>query len=110
MSIRDGFWIYLLVMAAVTYLVRMLPLVLVKKKIKNQFVLSFLHYMPYAVLTVMTVPAIFNATDSIWSAVAGFVVAVLLAYFEKSLVTVAICSALTVLVVDFGINYLPLIA
>ena len=109
MSIRNGFWIYLLVMAGVTYLVRMLPLVLVKKKIKNKFVLSFLHYMPYAVLTVMTVPAIFHATDSVWSAVAGFAVAVLLAYFEKSLVTVAVCSAVTVLLVDLGINYLPFI-
>lgn len=109
MSIRSEFWIYLLVMAGVTYLVRMLPLVLVKKKIKNTFVLSFLHYMPYAVLTVMTVPAIFHATGSIWSAIAGFAVGVILAYLEKSLVTVAICSAMTVLAVDLCINYIPLL-
>ncbi len=108
MSIRSEFWIYLLVMAGVTYLVRMLPLVLVKKKIKNAFILSFLHYMPYAVLTVMTVPAIFHATGSIWSAVAGFSVGVVLAYREKGLLTVAICSALTVLVVDSCINYIPM--
>ncbi len=109
MSIRSEFWIYLLIMAGVTYLVRMLPLVLVKKKIKNTFVLSFLHYMPYAVLTVMTVPAIFHATGSIWSAIAGFAVGVILAYLEKSLVTVAICSAMTVLAVDLCINYIPLL-
>ena len=109
MSIRPQFWIYLLVMAGVTYLVRMLPLVLVKHEIKNRFVLSFLHYMPYAVLTAMTVPAIFHATDSIWSAIAGFAVGVLLAYFEKSLLTVALCSAGTVLIVDLGINYIPLL-
>ncbi len=109
MSIRPYFWLYLLVMAGVTYLVRMLPLVLVKKKIKNRFLLSFLHYMPYAVLTVMTIPAIFHATGSIWSAIAGFTVGVLLAYFEKSLVTVAICSAGTVLAVDLCINYIPLL-
>lgn len=109
MSIRPEFWIYLLIMAGVTYLVRMLPLVLVKDKIKNRFILSFLHYMPYAVLTAMTVPAIFHATGSIWSALAGFLVGVLLAYFEKSLVTVAICSALTVLLVDLGINYIPML-
>ena len=108
MSIRGEFWIYLLVMAGVTYLVRMLPLVLVKRKIKNTFILSFLHYMPYAVLTVMTVPAIFHATASIWSAVAGFAVGVILAYREKGLLTVAICSALTVLVVDSCINYIPM--
>ncbi len=109
MSIRPYFWLYLLVMAGVTYLVRMLPLVLVKKKIKNRFVLSFLHYMPYAVLTVMTIPTMFHATGSIWSALAGFAVGVLLAYFEKSLVTVAICSAGTVLAVDLCINYIPLL-
>ena len=106
MTVRPEFWLYLLVMAGVTYLVRMLPLVLVKEKIKNRFILSFLHYMPYAVLTAMTVPAIFHATGSVWSAIAGFAVGVLLAYFEKSLVTVAICSALTVLAADFLINYI----
>ena len=109
MSIRQELWIYLLMMAGVTYLVRMLPLGLVKHKIKNRFVLSFLHYMPYAVLTAMTVPAIFFATGSVWSALAGFCVGVLLAYFERSLVTVAICSAATVLIVDLGINYIPLL-
>ena len=103
------FLIYLIVMAGVTYLVRMLPLVLVKHKIQNRFVLSFLHYMPYAVLTAMTVPAIFYATGSVWSALAGFIVGVLLAYFERSLVTVAICSAATVLIVDLGINYIPML-
>lgn len=110
MSIRNEFWVYLLVMAGVTYLVRMVPLVLVKKKIKNTFVISFLHYMPYAVLSVMTVPAIFHATGSVWSAIAGFAIAVILAYLEKSLVTVALCSSLAVLAVDALINYLPLLA
>ena len=57
--IRDGFFVYILVMAGITYLIRMLPMVLIKKKITNRFVLSFLHYIPYTVLSVMTVPAIF---------------------------------------------------
>lgn len=109
MSIRPEFWLYLAVMAGMTYLIRMLPLVLVKNKIKNRFILSFLHYMPYAVLTAMTVPAIFHASGSIWSALVGFTVGVLLAYFEKSLVTVAICTAFSVLLVDLGINYIPLL-
>ena len=60
---RPEFFIYLAVMAGVTYLVRAIPLLLVKKPIKNKFLLSFLHYIPYAVLAAMTVPAIFYATD-----------------------------------------------
>ena len=83
------FWIYLLVTAGVTYLVRMVPLVLMKGKIRNRFVLSFLHYIPYAVLSVMTIPAIFYATESPLSAITGFAVAVGLAWKEKSLLLVA---------------------
>lgn len=86
---------YLFVMAIVTYLVRMLPLILVKKKIKNRFIVSFLHYIPCSVLTVMTVPAVFYATSFV-PAVVGFAVAVLMAYFDKSLVVVAATSCLCV--------------
>ena len=105
MSIRPEFFIYLLVMAGVTYLIRMLPLVLVKKKIRNRFLLSFLYYMPYAVLAVMTLPAIFYATGSPISAALGFLTAVVLAYFRKSLLTVAACSCLAVLLCDLAIYY-----
>ena len=76
------FFIYLAVTAGVTYLVRALPLVLVKGKIKNRFVLSFLHYIPYAVLSVMTVPAIFSATENPVGAAVGFVTALVGAFFE----------------------------
>ena len=69
-----------------------------KKKIQNRFVLSFLHYIPYAVLAVMTVPAIFFATDSILPAMAGFLIATVLAYKGKSLVKVAAAACCTVLV------------
>lgn len=102
---QNNFFVYLLVMAGVTYLVRMLPLVLVKKQIKNRFILSFLHYIPYAVLSVMTVPAIFYATGSIYSAAVGFAVALVLAYFEKSLTTVAVCSCIGVLVTELLMRY-----
>lgn len=94
------FWIYLLVTAGVTYLVRAVPLVLVKGKIRNRFVLSFLHYIPYAVLSVMTIPAIFYATGDGISAIVGFVVAMLLAYREKSLVQVAAAACGSVLIVQ----------
>ena len=100
MSVRPMFFVYLLVMAGVTYLVRMLPLVLIKRKIKNRFLLSFLYYMPYAVLAVMTVPAMFYATTFPISAAVGFVVAVLLAYFRRSLVVVAAASCLAVLLTE----------
>lgn len=96
--INEKFFLYLLVMAGVTYLVRMLPLVLIKKKIKNRFLLSFLHYIPYTVLSAMTVPAIFYATESPVAAVFGFIVALVLAFFEKGLITVAALSCVGVLV------------
>ncbi len=89
------FFLYLLVTAGVTYLIRMLPLVLMKKKITNRFILSFLHYIPYSVLAVMTVPAIFYATDLI-PAIGGFLVAVLLSFKGKSLLTVAAAACAAV--------------
>ena len=106
MTIRPMFFVYLLVMAGVTYLVRMLPLVLVKRKIENRFILSFLYYMPYAVLSVMTVPAIFYATGSLASAIVGFATALVLAYFGKSLVVVAGASSLAVLACELVMQYL----
>lgn len=98
------FFMYLLVAAGVTYLIRMLPLVLVKKKITNRFVLSFLYYIPYAVLSVMTIPAIFYSTSYKISAALGFAVAMISAYFEKSLLKVAAFSCLTVLIVELIID------
>lgn len=97
---NHSFWLYLAVTAGVTYLVRALPLVLVKGKIQNRFVLSFLHYMPYAVLSVMTVPAIFDATGGRLSATAGFLVAVILSLWNRSLLTVAAAACGSVLVVQ----------
>lgn len=84
------FAVYLIVAALVTYLVRMLPMMLVKKKITNRFIVSFLHYMPVAVLSAMTVPACFYATGHMLSAAVGFAVAFFLAWREKPLLTVAL--------------------
>lgn len=100
MTIRSEFFIYLLVMAGVTYLIRMVPLVLFKGKIKNRFILSFLYYIPYAVLSVMTIPAIFYATGSMISACIGFIVAMILAYFGKSLLMVAAFSCVAVFIME----------
>lgn len=91
---------YILVMAGVTYLIRMLPLALWKKEIKNIYVRSFLHYVPYACLAAMTFPAILSSTGSMISALCGFAVALLVAYREKSLLTVALSACAAVLVVE----------
>ena len=95
-----SFGVYLIAMAGITYLIRMLPLVLVKKKIKNKYILSFLYYIPYAVLSVMTIPAIFYSTSYMVSAVVGFVIAFVLAYMKKSMVSVAAFSCVGVFVVE----------
>ena len=102
----DKFFLYLAVMAGVTYLVRMLPLTLVKKRITNRFLLSFLYYMPYAVLSVMTIPACFFATGQIIPAIAGFMVALVLAYFDKGLLIVAAGASGGVLIAELIIKYL----
>lgn len=100
------FFLCLAVMAGVTYLVRMLPLVLVKKKITNRFIRSFLYYVPYAVLSVMTVPGVFSATGSLPTACAGVIVAIVLAAFERGLLTVAACSCGAVLLTELLLNLL----
>lgn len=92
--------IYLFVMAGITYLIRMVPLVLVKKKIKNKYVLSFLYYIPYAVLSVMTFPAIFYSTSSVTSAVVGTAIALIVAFMNKSMVIVAALSSLGVFITE----------
>lgn len=95
------------VMAAVTYLIRMLPLVLFRKPITNQYIRSFLFYVPYAVLGAMTFPAIFTSTDSVLSAIVGTAVALVLSYLEKSLLTVALCACVSVYLVEFVLRILP---
>ncbi len=106
MTISPSFLLYLLVMAGVTYLIRMIPLQLFKEKIKNRFVLSFLYYVPYAVLSAMIIPAIFYETGSVISASVGFLVAAAVAFFGKSLPAVAACSCLSVFICEVVRQYL----
>jgi branched-subunit amino acid transport protein len=87
-------------MAAVTYLIRLLPLTLIRKEIKNPFIKSFLYYVPYVSLSVMTFPAILEATANLWSAAVGFIVALIMAYQRKSLITVALVSCISVFLVE----------
>ena len=100
---------YILVMAGVTYLIRMLPLALWKKEIKNIYVRSFLHYVPYACLAAMTFPAILSSTGSMLSALCGFAVALLVAYREKSLLTVALSACAAVFAVEQIRALLPML-
>lgn len=100
----------ILIMAGVTYLVRMLPLTLFRKKIENRFVKSFLAYVPYAVLAAMTFPAILESTSSLWSALAGLAVALILAWKNRSLLTVALGAVVTALVVEQVLVYFQLLS
>ena len=93
-------YLYILTMAVTTYLIRMLPLTVFRKTIKSRFVKSFLHYVPYACLTAMTFPAIMYDTTYILSGIAALVVAVVLAFRGKSLLTVALASCVTVFVTE----------
>lgn len=82
----------IIVMAAVTYLIRVLPLALIDKPIENLYVRSFLHYIPYAILASMTVPYIFYATGHPASALAGTGAALALAWKKRSLITVSLVA------------------
>jgi branched-subunit amino acid transport protein len=90
----------ILVMAGVTYLIRALPLVLIRREIKNRFIRSFLYYVPYVTLSVMTFPAILYATASIWSALAALVVAVVLSLLRCKLPVVAVAACATVFLTE----------
>lgn len=90
----------LLVMAATIYLVRALPLTLLKKEIRNPFIRSFLYYVPYVSLSVMTFPAILSATASFWSGLAGFVAATVIAWVDGNLFRVSIGACIAVFFVE----------
>lgn len=93
-------YIYILVMALVTYLIRVLPLVLIRKEIKSRFIRSFLYYVPFATLAAMTFPAILSATDMLLSAVISFMTALVLAFTRRSLIVVAVGASLAVFLVE----------
>ena len=97
---KHNVYLYLLIMAAVSFLIRVLPLTLIRREIKNKTIRSFLHYVPYVTLSVMTVPAIFSATAVIWSALAGFAVAVVLSLCNCKLPVVAAAACAAVFAVE----------
>ena len=98
-------YLYVLVMAVTTYLIRALPLTLLKKPIKNRFVKSFLHYVPTACLAAMTFPAILTATEHMIAGAIGLVVAVVLALRKKSLIVVAVAACAAVFITEQIIKF-----
>ena len=94
-------YLYIFIMAAVSYLIRVLPLTLIRKEIKNKSVRSFLFYVPYVTLSVMTFPAILEATNSVWSGLLALAGGVALAWRGKSLFQVAVFSCLAVFIIEF---------
>ena len=104
--IYSRFLPYLLVMAVVTYLLRMLPLVIFRKKITNRFINSFLYYMPYSVLGAMTFPAILYSGGHMLSGIVALCAALFLAYKNKSLLAVALTAWVTVIVFELILGYM----
>lgn len=97
---NHGVFGYIFVMALVTYLIRSLPLTLIRQEIKSPFIKSFLLYVPYATLAAMTFPAILTATNSVYSALAGFAAALILAFMKKSLIMVAAGASAAVFILE----------
>ena len=104
MNITLEICLYILVMAGVTYLVRMTPFVLFRKKIKNRFIRSLLYYLPYAVLSAMVIPDVFSSTGNVITAGIGLAVACLLAFFDSSLIVVALGASAAVYISGIIIN------
>lgn len=93
-------YVYILIMAVVTYAIRVLPLTLIKGQIKNRFLQSFLYYVPYVTLAVMTFPAIINATQSTASGIAALVIGMLVAWFGFDLFKTAVSCCFVVLILE----------
>lgn len=96
-------YIYIIIMAAVTYLIRVLPLTLIRREITNKTLRSFLYYVPYVTLSVMTFPAIIEATGSQWSGLAALIAGIALAAAGVRLLGVAVCSCAVVFLIELFI-------
>lgn len=98
---QNNIYIYILIMAGVSYLIRVLPLTLIRKPIQNKFLKSFLYYVPYVTLSVMTFPAIIEATQSSIAGIAALIIGIIAAYFNAGLFKVAVSCCAVVLVLEF---------
>lgn len=98
---KNNVYIYLAIMAGVTFLIRVLPLTLIRKPIKNRFVKSFLYYVPYVTLAVMTVPSIIQATESPLSGLLALIAGVVAAWLGAGLFPVAVICCVVALISGF---------
>ena len=98
---EKNIYLYIAVMAGVSYMIRVLPLTLIRKPIKNQFIQSFLYYVPYVTLAVMTFPAILSATNSTVSAALALVIGIIAAWCGRSLLSVAVICYAMVFITEF---------
>lgn len=96
-------YIYIAIMALITYLIRVLPLTLIRKQIKNKYLKSFLYYVPYVTLAVMTFPAILHATQSIYSGLIALIIGIVVAWLGFDLFKTAVSCCLIVLILEFFI-------
>ena len=99
-------FVYLLVMAGVTWLIRMIPFTAFRKNIRSPYLKSFIYYIPYTVLGAMTFPAVFYATGNVYASVVATVLALVLAFFRHSLLVVSLGASAAALIVQLLINYL----
>lgn len=102
---KNNIYIYILIMAVVSYAIRVLPLTLIRKEIPSKFIRSFLYYVPYVTLAVMTFPAIIDATQSPVAGVIALVVGILAAWFGASLFQVAFSCCASVFIIELIIDY-----
>ena len=100
---RGNIYIYILVMVGVTCLIRVLPLTLIRREIRNRFIRSFLYYVPYVTLAVMTFPSILSATSSPWAGMAALLAGILAAWFGRSLLQVSVICCVTVFLLELVI-------
>lgn len=100
----NNIYVYILAMSLATYLIRVLPLTLIRKEINNKFIKSFLYYVPYVTLAVMTFPAILTSTQTMWSGLIALIGAVILAWKGGNLFQVAVTSCVLVFIVELIIN------
>ena len=108
MNITLTICLYIIVMAGVTYIIRMLPLAFFRKKITSRFFRSLLYYLPYAVLSAMVIPSVFSSTGSIITAAIGLAVAILLAWLERSLIVVALGASAAAYLAGLVLSLIPM--
>lgn len=106
MSLNLRIYIYIFIMAAVSFVIRVLPLTLIQKQIKNSFIQSFLYYVPYVTLAVMTFPAITNATQTPISGALALIAGVIAAWYGAGLFKVSVLCCVVVFISEYVICFM----